>query len=57
MMFRFGVGISEDGGSADAKKLQLVLGAVLFTAIGKAKNVGQTFINADTKSILKKFKL
>ena len=39
------------------KKLQLVLGAVLFTAIGKAKNVGQTSINADTKSILKKFKL
>lgn len=35
------------------KKLQLVLGAVIYTAIGKAKNVGQTFINADTKSILK----
>ena len=39
------------------KKLQLVLGAVIYTAIGKAKNAGQTFINADTKSILKKFKL
>ena len=34
------------------KKLQLVLGAVIYTAIGKAKNVGQ-FINSDRKTILK----
>ena len=56
-MFKFGVGISEDGGSAVAKKIAVSFGRCNYTAIGKAKNVGQTFINVIQKKYLKKYKL